>query len=336
MASGYRSSSLSLEDVVFLQAAIMGTGVDCLFYGIQTALLASALAALALGGSNHSLQKLTLSKILVFCQYLINDVIVVWRAWIIWPQSRIVKSLLVLCMCGSTGGVVYLNYTCVMGNTAMLGQAGVKHIMVSTMPSLVASIPLLATNVVATSMIGKCVWHYRRSIKASLGLKRKSRVEKVLILLVESGCLYGTIWFVMLAASAFGASSEFPAFSVIDQFLHCLSGIYPTTLVLVIAMLGPDASLLSTAHLCSVSEREPPQFAAGDGATGISTMATDLEMRDIIVSSHKALDLKVQSTKCGIESDELCVQNELDAPEEITLVLRKGNSSRTTSDASIR
>ena len=37
-------------------------------------------------------------------QYIISDAIVVWRAWILWPNSRIAQGLLLLCMAYSAGG----------------------------------------------------------------------------------------------------------------------------------------------------------------------------------------------------------------------------------------
>ena len=33
-----------------------------------------------------------------------SDTIVVWRAWILWPDSRFAKGALLVCMCGSVGG----------------------------------------------------------------------------------------------------------------------------------------------------------------------------------------------------------------------------------------
>ena len=36
-------------------------------------------------------------------QYIISDAIVVWRAWILWPNNRIAQALLLVCMAYSTG-----------------------------------------------------------------------------------------------------------------------------------------------------------------------------------------------------------------------------------------
>ena len=44
-------------------------------------------------------------------------------------------------------------------------------------------------------MFRLAIRYYRRDIKGSLGLyTRKSQVERVLVLLVESGCLYSLLW----------------------------------------------------------------------------------------------------------------------------------------------
>ena len=36
-------------------------------------------------------------------QFVLSDVVLIWRAWCLWPKSRIVKSILSLCGCGSIG-----------------------------------------------------------------------------------------------------------------------------------------------------------------------------------------------------------------------------------------
>ena len=36
-------------------------------------------------------------------QFVLSDVVLIWRAWCLWPKSRIIKSILSLCGCGSVG-----------------------------------------------------------------------------------------------------------------------------------------------------------------------------------------------------------------------------------------
>ncbi|KAI5835010.1 hypothetical protein K523DRAFT_385188 [Schizophyllum commune Tattone D] len=84
------------------------------------------------------------------CIYLLSDAIVVWRAWVLWPNSRVAKAILSTCMCGSVVGAI-LNAVWTIQNDRS----------VKTLPriqSLALTIPLLLTNVVATSLVGLQVW----------------------------------------------------------------------------------------------------------------------------------------------------------------------------------
>ena len=79
-------------------------------------------------------------------------------------------------------------------------------------------VPVLLTNVFVTALVGVKVWYvnsrappiphlltlprtFRRSIKPALGRSSQTRVEKIMVLLVESGGIYSCIW---VRAIAFG------------------------------------------------------------------------------------------------------------------------------------
>lgn len=36
-------------------------------------------------------------------QFVVSDAIVAWRAWVLWPDNRWIKSVLILCVLGSLG-----------------------------------------------------------------------------------------------------------------------------------------------------------------------------------------------------------------------------------------
>ncbi|KAL1667807.1 hypothetical protein GGF50DRAFT_86542 [Schizophyllum commune] len=130
------------------------------------------------------------------CIYLLSDAIVVWRAWVLWPNSRVAKAILSTCMCGSVGQ------------------------------------------------------YYRRDIKGSLGLyTRKSQVETVLVLLVESGCLYSLLWAVYLAFLLTAGTGGSTVTNYVGTAIHSISGIHPTVVVLVVMHAATAESMIDTAHV---------------------------------------------------------------------------------------
>ncbi|TRM68890.1 hypothetical protein BD626DRAFT_472262 [Schizophyllum amplum] len=175
--------------------------------------------------------------------YLISDAVVVWRAWILWPNNWIVKALLAVCLAGSTVGVI-VECAWVQLSTSTGGLSGAKTLM--------KTVPLLVTNTVATVLIGLRVWLYRREVKiVHEQAAKRTKAENILVLLVESGSLYCLLWVVGLATGAV-YGDKFYTFSVgdiIDAAIHDISGIYPSFVILAVALQGEETStLLSSAH----------------------------------------------------------------------------------------
>ncbi|KAL1710159.1 hypothetical protein EV121DRAFT_275732 [Schizophyllum commune] len=156
--------------------------------------------------------------------YVMSDAIVVWRAWVLWPESRLARGALLTCMCGS-----------------------VARISTSRPRALAMPIPLLITNAVATALVGVKVWYesYRRDIKRHLALgTRKSQVEKVLLLLLESGFVYCLVWVLYLLAENITGTAAYSLTPVIGVVIPSLAGIYPAFVVLA-AVQGRSTDMLS-------------------------------------------------------------------------------------------
>ncbi|KAJ7578240.1 hypothetical protein C8J56DRAFT_797673, partial [Mycena floridula] len=123
--------------------------------------------------------------------YLIGDSIVVWRAWILWTNHPRVHTLLCICL--------------FVGVTVDFAFAILFHLSkssdsprFSSLRSLILTLPLFLTNIISTLVIAYQVWYveYKVEIKQNLGLSRNKRtmVERVLILLIESGSIYCLLW----------------------------------------------------------------------------------------------------------------------------------------------
>ncbi|KAL1672435.1 hypothetical protein EV122DRAFT_294885 [Schizophyllum commune] len=216
--------SLTAEDTTFYRLAILDVGIDFLFYGMQIAIFLAVIAASIRGGTRprcviilttsvflSSTLEVVLGFMFIFAQiprsdgadatlrllglnvpaqlfiifnFLASDAVVVWRAWILWPQSRVAKGILVS---------VVFNF---VWQTV--------HWKEEQTPAFTLTIwlPLLVTNIVATGLVALQVWYYRRDIQRALGQWRKTtRVEKVLILLLDSGLVYCLILGTSLAVT---------------------------------------------------------------------------------------------------------------------------------------
>ncbi|KAL1713575.1 hypothetical protein EV715DRAFT_258294 [Schizophyllum commune] len=308
MTSGPSHHPLATGDVLEMQWIFMRTALDFLFFGIQAALFVAAGSALA----HHERRSRWLTSAIVTLfisstiavvatdryyllqvppyiiapndpanlvtrlnivstlawryNYLVSDAIVIWRAWVLWPDNLFAKIILLSGMCGSIVGIV-LEYIWSL------------HTVESTIKSLALTIPEVYINLSATILVGMQAWFYQRNIKPSFSpWTRMTQVQKVLLLLVESGFLYVLIWAFFLIIILLELPS-FPYF-IIGSIYHDIAGIYPTFIILVVGLqrsatetlLDPQAS--HTIHFANAD----PQAAAVDEEATAQDLTTDVGM----------------------------------------------------------
>ncbi|KAI0319949.1 hypothetical protein OF83DRAFT_1169742, partial [Amylostereum chailletii] len=164
---------------------------------------------------------------------LLSDAVVIWRVWILWGRNKFV-----LTSCS----VLYISTLAMVGLTTYQQSApdppnrleseyGLRGGMAS-----VASLCLsLATNLWSTALIAYKAWHYRRNISAYLQRgDRKSMVEKLLALLLESGAIYSCIQFAWVVSFMFWGSQTEPSIIlelITPHIVPQISGIYPTIII---------------------------------------------------------------------------------------------------------
>ncbi|KAI5825543.1 hypothetical protein K523DRAFT_419943 [Schizophyllum commune Tattone D] len=120
--------------------------------------------------------------------YILSDALVVWRAWVLWPHSRVARAALTMGMVGTAVGSVFRVIH--IGSQAR----DLRRISVFTLESLTFTLPILFTNALATALVGSRLWEYRRDVAALLEpISGRSRVGRVLLLLVESGVMFCAI-----------------------------------------------------------------------------------------------------------------------------------------------
>ncbi|KAJ7589185.1 hypothetical protein C8J56DRAFT_937891 [Mycena floridula] len=122
--------------------------------------------------------------------YFLSDLIVVWRAWAICNR-RNVKLLLTACIAGSLAGITFGT----VGNVQVLFGA----VPNTSLASLAVFLPIMFTNLVATSAIAFEAWQSRASLLKDLyRASSTSKIEKILFIMIEAGVLYFVFWIVSI------------------------------------------------------------------------------------------------------------------------------------------
>ncbi|TRM63602.1 hypothetical protein BD626DRAFT_273940 [Schizophyllum amplum] len=184
-------------------------------------------------------------NVLLRVNFAISDTVVVWRAYVLFQESRRARLCLAACLCGT--------YAAITLNTALIVLEITGHIARSTPRSLLLTIPLLTTNGTATGMMAWKAWIHREYVRDSfLRRKHKSRAELALLLLVESGLVYCGVWVLAMAASLGAVPGT--ASSTILGSLCSICGAYPTLIVIMIGLQRSSVdSLLGESALIPLS-----------------------------------------------------------------------------------
>ncbi|KAL1756683.1 hypothetical protein FB107DRAFT_273685 [Schizophyllum commune] len=275
---------LTAIDVHALKYIAMQTAVDLVLYGVQTALSVAAVTILArryersrftlaaiLGLLLSSTTYVVSNKIYYVVQFpvafgtseraihmllhrldilggvaksfnlVLSDAVLVWRAWRLCGERRLVKGILSICMIGSIVGAtvesVWIYWPAAPRDSTSIESNG---------QFFIRWIPLLATNVVATALIGSKVWYHRREIKGSLGFfaQEGPSTETVLTLLLESGVAYILYWVIDCILGLVVVKGAFSDVAIFTNTFNHISGIYPTCVLFAVAR-GTTESFLS-------------------------------------------------------------------------------------------
>ncbi|KAJ7592244.1 hypothetical protein C8J56DRAFT_1046613 [Mycena floridula] len=176
-----------------------------------------------------------LSNTMARLNYLIGDSIVVWRAWVLWTNHPRVHMLLCICLiCTFVGTTVDFSFTILFhlsqfSDTPRFPPTGLR--------TLILILPLFLTNFTSTVLIAYKVWEYKVEIKQNLGLShnKRTKVERVLILLTESGSIYCLLWLSMLVFALKSSAVESLSYALMAAILPPLT-IYPIIIILLLAL----------------------------------------------------------------------------------------------------
>ncbi|KAJ7578235.1 hypothetical protein C8J56DRAFT_898392 [Mycena floridula] len=167
--------------------------------------------------------------------YLIGDSIVVWRAWVIWTNNSRVHMLLCTCLFGSFVGVTV---DWAFGILFDLSELSDSSSFTSNLFPLMVFLPLLWTNLISTLLIAYKIWEYKVEIKQNFGPSHNTRtkVERVLILLTESGTIYCLIWLTVLVFTLKGSDNQSFFYPLITDIVPSLVATYPIIIILLVTL----------------------------------------------------------------------------------------------------
>ncbi|KAI0322057.1 hypothetical protein OF83DRAFT_1167851 [Amylostereum chailletii] len=183
-------------------------------------------------------------EVLVAVISVIGDSIVLWRACVIWGMRKGMCIFSVILILVQICSWVVLTIGLVVSKTVPATPVSFRPLgspsAVADLTALAFSVSLVA-NVWATAMVAYKTWKHRRDVRRYLNnCTRKSAVEAVSLLLVESGVVYAILWIFYtisqiagytLLTSITATTAEF----VWETGMNQVPGIYLTLVILVVA-----------------------------------------------------------------------------------------------------
>ncbi|THU97790.1 hypothetical protein K435DRAFT_796181 [Dendrothele bispora CBS 962.96] len=158
----------------------------------------------------------------------------VWRAWILHTNQRRAKMVLILSVLiifdlqgGNLTDIVFICEDFYAG----------REFVLSVATHWACSLSSFIANFIATSMIGYKAWHYHRSIKKILNASHNSttQVQRILILLVESGAFYCILWLaLMVVVVGIIDINSIHSQSIVAVMPFC-SALYPVLIIIIAA-----------------------------------------------------------------------------------------------------
>lgn len=283
----------------YLLAAVLAVAVSSTI--LCAVNLAYELAALAMGPYNDNQDALKLSERVfvvgtVFDRiiYVLNDVLVVWRAWVL-ADYRTLRVIMAVSLVITAG--------CLIAEEVLIIQAGL-FAPDSLTSNLLLLIPLTWNNLFATSVVLYKTWIYRTQIRRDLQASgQKGQVESVLFLLVESGFIYCG-WWILLIIVEYVPSVPTMMLIVITSLAPFVAAIYPLLIILIVehqksrAGRGrPEESFNQSLQFESPARESSTQTHAISIVQSIVDIQFGRKDRGIYVASEKPSNHSLESSR---------------------------------------
>ncbi|KAL1730163.1 hypothetical protein EV714DRAFT_272936 [Schizophyllum commune] len=259
---------------------------------------------------------------------LLSDIIVVWRAWVLWPDSLWARLIMAVALFGSVGGVIVSSiflFLAKLTDVAFLD-------WLNTSPIL--TVPLFFTNIVACVMVGIKVWDYRQNVKAYIGNagNHGASIERTLLLILESGVVYCLLWLFLLLSGVEVLSDD--SNTVLLSVAVSVAGLYPTIIIILVALekSHTDTVFHPSSSPTESHSLEPLAFMATvpKGTVSMGDDYRDIESR---FASNQTKDMSKSDAQLMAHSDEQ-VTSKSDVPYRISRV--DSRTVRSTDSGSSR
>jgi len=218
--------------------------------------------------------------------YFLSDGILLWRAWVLWNRRFLLfipPLIFLMCTFASTVASAIYFVESVHIHSGYITTTGSTTI--GNLLEWLVAFFTIGTNLWATGLIFIRAWQHRRLLR-SLSIKEtfRTNTEKTLAFLVESGALYLCLW-ISYTSISIAQNDRGKAF--LHSVLVQLVGMYPTMIIIVVAMQLSTADILSRPGaeagapfvFTPLSPRPSPQLQIAEDAEN------SLDGRSTIVSS---------------------------------------------------
>ncbi|EIM80007.1 uncharacterized protein STEHIDRAFT_116195 [Stereum hirsutum FP-91666 SS1] len=177
--------------------------------------------------------------------FILNDVIAVWRAWVVSAASQRARKWILV-----TSGATFMLELSLLIYTAVLPPSGgptvyfngISDTLVYFLRELARCVSLF-TNAWTTLVIGRKAWQHRTLLKSVRHpLLRSTPAMRVLVVLVESGGIYCVIWSVYIASwteqltNRARAEGVLSLFAIYPELMIHLAAIYPTVIIILVSL----------------------------------------------------------------------------------------------------
>ncbi|KAH9058881.1 hypothetical protein EDB83DRAFT_1008437 [Lactarius deliciosus] len=266
--SGIYASLIPVSAYIMIQKGLRSLSQKVLFgvivfmFSLSTAYLAVSIADLITiiktwylvvdlsesAGTRSPMETLlVLFNALAPINYVLTDGVVVWRAWIICRDEsrKLLRAPIVMLVLTTLGVLATIGVRIFISIDPVNRDKGrlADTIDVFQEITLISS---LITNILGTGTISLKAWRYRRWIVADLKrvVNKRTKAERVMGLLVESGIFYVFSGVMLVASSLIRLpGSHFILGSLYSQAAVHLAGMYP---VIVVILVSREASMDKT------------------------------------------------------------------------------------------
>ncbi|KAF9258502.1 hypothetical protein L218DRAFT_934712 [Marasmius fiardii PR-910] len=235
--------------------------------------------------------------------YVLSDCTVVWRAWVLcrvdYKHLLYIPLFFLFLFTGTCIATIVIRFAAEFTRPSPSAPENPifrRSINICQFANLVFS---LVINVTATVIVAFKAWRHRRWIKEDLNLGhgKRTRGEKVLILLVETGLLYCLGWIMLLLFSIIPIPTGGTLGALYTPIHVQIAGMYP---VIVLFLVSRGMSLEQTSFHCKTGEggvavqaitcrtRESPSTSNG---TGSAPQLQPIQVRSTITRMSSVSEL---------------------------------------------